>query len=107
MKHFNISELEAVSNKYQVAAKTIVDHEHATIKNLVLNPGQRIPEHIVPMDVTFFIIEGKGKITIGDETVKVKAQDVVLCPPNTPMSVKACDHSGMSFLNIKTPGLKG
>lgn len=107
MKHFNISELEAILNKYQVSAKTIVDHEHATIKNLVLNPGQRIPEHIVPMDVTFFIIEGKGKITIGEETVKVKPLDVVLCPPNTPMSVKACDHSGMSFLNIKTPGLKG
>lgn len=106
MKPINIKEIKSVLNKYNVEAKTLVDHENATIKNLFLNPGQAIPDHKVPMDVTFFILEGKGSITIGDETVKVKPYDCLLCPPNTFMSVKADEDSSLSFLNIKTPGLK-
>jgi len=106
MKHVNMKELVSVSNKYNVQAKTLVDHDNATIKNLYLNPGQAIPDHKVPMDVTFFILEGTGTITIAGETAKVKPYDCLLCPPNTFMSVKADEDSPLSFLNIKTPGLK-
>lgn len=106
MKHLNMNEIEAVLNKYNVAAKTLVDHDNATIKNLFLNEGQAIPDHKVPMDVTFIILEGTGTITIGGETVNVKPFDCLLCPPDTFMSVKADDNSILSFLNIKTPGLK-
>ena len=106
MKHVNMNDILPVLNKYNVSAKTLVDHDNATIKNLFLSKGQAIPDHKVPMDVTFFILEGTGSITIGGETVKVRALDCVLCPPNTFMSVKADDDSTLSFLNIKTPGLK-
>ncbi|MDY0010811.1 MAG: cupin domain-containing protein [Candidatus Izemoplasmatales bacterium] len=106
MKPLNIKEMTAVLNKYNVQAKTLVDHDNATIKNLYLNPGQAIPDHKVPMDVTFFILEGTGSITIGGETVHVKPYDCLLCPPHTVMSVRADDKSHLSFLNIKTPGLK-
>jgi quercetin dioxygenase-like cupin family protein len=106
MKHVNMKELTPVLNKYNVQAKTLVDHDNATIKNLYLNPGQAIPDHKVPMDVTFFVLEGTGSITIAGETVNVKPYDCLLCPPNTFMSVKADENSSLSFLNIKTPGLK-
>ncbi|MDT8337204.1 MAG: cupin domain-containing protein [Candidatus Izemoplasmatales bacterium] len=106
MKPINIKDIEPVLNKYNVSAKTLVDHDNATIKNLFLNPGQSIPDHKVPMDVTFFILEGTGQITIGEETAKVKPFDCLLCPPNTFMSVKADDDSTLSFMNIKTPGLR-
>jgi quercetin dioxygenase-like cupin family protein len=71
MKHLKLNEIESVLNKYSVKAKTLVNHDHATIKNLYLNPGQAIPDHKVPMDVTFFILTGNGQITIGGETVDV------------------------------------
>ena len=79
--------------------------KNATIKNLLLNPGDAIPIHYMPVDVTFFILEGTGKITIADTTFSVKPQDIVICPINVAMSVKADDSSALSFLNIKTPGI--
>ncbi|MFA7075821.1 MAG: cupin domain-containing protein [Candidatus Izemoplasmatales bacterium] len=106
MIHYNINEIPSVLNEYNVQAKTLVDHNFSTIKNLFLNSGQSIPDHKVPMDVTFFILEGIGSITIGNETVNVKPNDCLLCPPNTYMSVKADKNSPLSFLNIKTPGLR-
>jgi len=101
-----MKDINFVLNKYSINARTLVDHDNATIKNLFLNKGERIPDHQVPMDVTFFILEGTGRITIGDETEPVKPNDVVLCPPNTKMSVQADENSTLSFLNIKTPGLR-
>jgi mannose-6-phosphate isomerase-like protein (cupin superfamily) len=87
-----------------VLAKTIVNHRHATIKNLILHPDEAIPTHQVGVDVTFFILEGTGTITVGHTVHLVGPNDIVLCPPDTPMSVQAAGD-GLSFLNIKTPGI--
>jgi len=105
MIHFNLKDLETNINMRGFKAKTIINHKNATIKNLLLNPGAAIPIHYMPVDVTFFILEGTGKITIADTTFSVKPQDIVICPINVAMSVKADDSSALSFLNIKTPGI--
>lgn len=105
MTHFNLKDLETKINMRGFKAKTIVNHKNTTIKNLLLNPGDAIPIHYMPVDVTFFVLEGTGKITIGDKTYSVKPQDIVICPINVGMSVKADDNSPLSFLNIKTPGI--
>jgi len=105
MTHFNLEDLKAEINIRGVHAKTLVNHKNTTIKNLLLKAGEAIPTHQVGVDVTFFILDGHGEISIGDDTYKIKANDIVLCPPNVPMSVKADDDSPLSFLNIKTPGI--
>lgn len=104
MNHMHLSEIPTKINIREIAAKTIVHHDHITMKNLILKPQEAIPPHQVPVDVTFFVLEGTGSITIGDKTVDVAQNDIVLCPPNTPMSIKA-SKMGLSFLNIKTPGI--
>lgn len=103
--HISLSEIKAEKNIRGIHAKTIVNHKHATIKNLILTKGESIPPHQVGVEVTFFILEGFGQITINHVTYNVKPFDIVLCPMNTEMSVKANEDSGLSFLNIKTPGI--
>ncbi len=106
MKLMSMNQMTQELNKYGIKTRTLVDHQTATIKHLFLEKGESIPNHQVSMDVTFFILEGNGKITIAGEQVLVKTHDVVLCPPHEVMSVKADINSTLSFLNIKTPGMK-
>ncbi|MFC2133972.1 cupin domain-containing protein [Bacteroidota bacterium] len=40
---------------------------------------------------TFFVLEGKGKITVGDETEMVGEGDMVFVPRNTPHTTEAVD----------------
>lgn len=40
---------------------------------------------------TFFVLEGKGKVTIGDETEMVGVGDVIFVPINTPHTTEAID----------------
>lgn len=105
MNYKKLKDIPQVLNKYQVLSQVLADHEHATIKALFLEKDQAIPVHQFPLDVTFVILEGHGQIMIGGETRKVESLDVILCPQNTEMSVKADPSSSLYFLNIKTPGL--
>lgn len=105
MSHYNLKDLDTVLNIRGIKAKMMVNHKNATIKNLLLDAGEAIPTHFMPVDVTFFILEGTGSITIGDSTYRVKPQDIVLCPIDVGMSVQADHNSPLSFINIKTPGI--
>lgn len=88
-----------------IQSKIINDTESITMKNLILGANESIPNHQVPVDVTFFILTGTGIITIGGKKHNVLKDDVVICPPNVVMSVHA-SNEGLSFINIKTPGIK-
>ena len=105
MDYKKLNDIPREFNKYQVLSQILVDHNHATIKALFLEKAQAIPVHQFPFDVTFIVLEGHGEIMIGDEFQKIQPMDVILCPPNTKMSVIADKESTLYFLNIKTPGL--
>lgn len=47
-------------------------------------PGQGPPLHTHPYVETIFMIEGKARLTIGDETREVEAGAVAVVPANTP-----------------------
>lgn len=106
MSHTNLKDIQTQINIRGIKAKTMVDHKNATIKNLILDKGDKIPNHQVPVDVTFFILKGKGIISIDGIDYQVKPMDTLTCPPNTIMSVEADMNHNLSFLNIKTPGFK-
>lgn len=106
MSLIKMKELKGEINKKGVLMKTLVDHQNATVRNLILKIDQVIPPHEVPVDVFFYIISGKGSIQIGNTKMDVEEQDIIVCPPNTPMSVFADKGEELSFLNVKTPKLQ-
>ncbi|WP_018248693.1 cupin domain-containing protein [Orenia marismortui] len=105
MEIIKMDQVEGSKNKRGVVAKKLLKHDNAQIMNLVLSPGDVVPEHSVPVDVFFYIVEGKGTLQIGDEESVVEAKDIIICPPNTKMSLKADQEEEFVVLNVKTPSL--
>lgn len=60
-------------------------HE-APISAYVVNakPGQGPPLHLHPYVEVIFTLEGRAKVTIGEETREVEAGAIAVVPPNTP-----------------------
>ncbi len=105
MKVIKLDELEVSENKKGVTAKKLISEDNVTLTNLVLKPGDIVPAHSVPVDVFFYIVEGKGTLKIGDEERVVQEKEVIVCPPETTMMLKADQGVKFSVLNVKTPGL--
>ncbi len=101
-----MTEVEGTINQRGILSTPLVNHEHLSIHNLVLKPGESIPPHRMPVDVTFYVVAGQGTIFIGDTENPVIPGDIVQCPIETTMSVAAAEEEGLSVLNMKTPSIK-
>ena len=106
MEIIKLSEIEFEKNAKNVLFKIVHKNENVTITNIKLNTDEKVPPHKVPVDVFFYIIKGSGKITIGEETKDVTANEIIICPPNTMMSLWADKGEEFVFINVKTPSLK-
>lgn len=103
MEIIKMDQVEGKEVRGGVIAKQLIKHEHVKVMNIILNPGEIIPEHNVPVDVFFYVVEGKGTLQIGDERAVVTAKDIILCPPKTNMSLSADQGTKFVVLNVKTP----
>ncbi|MFA7661718.1 MAG: cupin domain-containing protein [Anaerovoracaceae bacterium] len=90
-------------NMRGVSAVHLINETHTRVTKITMHPGDEVPAHDVPVEVFFFVIQGKGTIQIGEELAIVEAQDLVLCPMNTKMSLRADQGDTFVVLNVKTP----
>lgn len=58
--------------------------ESAQIMHMTLQPGERLIPHKTPVDVTFYVLEGRPTIHIGDEKESF-GQDTLIESPATIM----------------------
>jgi quercetin dioxygenase-like cupin family protein len=105
MEIIKMDQVEGSKNKRGVIAKGLLKNDDAQIMNLVLEPGDVVGKHSVPVNVFFYIVEGTGTLKIGDEEQVVEAKDIIPCAPNTTMSLEADQGEKFVVLNVKTPSL--
>jgi quercetin dioxygenase-like cupin family protein len=106
MNIIKIDDVKGKVNKRGVVVKELIDIDPVRVINIALKPGESVPDHKVPVEVFFYILEGKGTIRIGDEKAIVSANDIITCPKETVMSLNADQGEVFSFLNVKTPSWK-
>ncbi|MFW6001482.1 MAG: cupin domain-containing protein [Halanaerobium sp.] len=105
MEIIKLEELEGKTNKRGVVAKAVLKNDNAQVMNLILSEGDIVPAHQVPVDVFFYVREGKGTLRIGEESNIVEEGTIITCPPNTEMELKADQGEKFEVLNVKTPSL--
>lgn len=105
MEIIKMEEITGKTNKRGVTAKQLLKNEDVQVMNLVLNPGDEVPTHAVPVNVFFYVVSGEGTLHIGDEKAIVSEKDIIPCPPNTEMALAADQGKEFVVLNVKTPSL--
>lgn len=103
MKVIKVNELPFKKTGWGIKGKPIIDMPEIGIINLVMEPGEKVPSHKTPVNVLFQVIEGKGTITIGDETQIVEAGNIVVSPLQVPHALEANQGCVFSVYVIKTP----
>lgn len=103
MEITKFSETASSKNPHGVDARPIYAHENAQVIVLTLKPGESLRRHITPVDVFFYVLEGKGIVEVGDEKREAEKDAIV----HSPAKIIHCwyneSDSPLRILVAKTP----
>ena len=88
---------------HKVEVRGLYSFEHASFVYIALKPEETLKKHITPVDATFYILEGTGKVEIGDEIETVKKGDLIFSPAKIVHRLFNDSDSPFEFLVVKTP----
>jgi quercetin dioxygenase-like cupin family protein len=103
MEIIRISDRPLVETPLGLQARAIVDLPDVNVMNLILEPGEKVPSHSTPVNALFYVIEGNGWATIGEEKAPVTTGEIIVSPPHVPHGLEAAAGTRMNVLIIRTP----
>lgn len=103
MKVVVVKDVESKPNPHGVDARSISDTESAQVAHITLKPGQALKKHITPVDVIFYVLEGKGLVEIGEERKEVGPDTLVESPARIPHRWINDSEDIVRILVVKTP----
>ncbi|MCW0482277.1 cupin domain-containing protein [Gaoshiqia sediminis] len=80
MKIAEVQKTPIVETPHKVDVRQLYDSESAQAMHITLQPGESLKPHITPVDVFFYILEGKPDVRVGDETIPVRKDSLVESP---------------------------
>lgn len=72
-----------------VVSKELLRKTAGTVTLFAFDAGQGLSEHIAPFDALAQIIDGSAEIRVGDETVTVRAGELLRLPAGIPHALDA------------------
>ncbi|HQN75291.1 MAG TPA: cupin domain-containing protein [Methanomassiliicoccales archaeon] len=103
MKAAKYTEFPEKDNPHKVSVRMIYDHDHGQAIVISLKRGETLKKHITPVDVMFYILEGTGKVEIGDEIKEVSKDTVIESPARIPHRLFNETSPEFRFLVLKMP----
>ena len=103
MKIIEVSNVQSKPNPHGVDARMISDLESAQVVHITLEPGESLKKHITPVDVVFYVLEGRGMVEIGDERQEVGRDTLIESPARVPHRWSNQSNGKLRILVVKTP----
>lgn len=90
-------------NKNSVIGRKILSIDEVEVVHMEVGPGKTLPLHKTPVEVFFYILEGKGEIEIGDERAVGEPDTLVESPKYIPHALHNPGTETFRLLVVKTP----
>ncbi len=68
MEIIRMDEVEEAQTPRKIEVRKVLKKKDVQVVYLKFKPGEELPLHTTKVDVFFYIVEGEGKITVGNET---------------------------------------
>jgi len=97
MKIVNVDSVALFDNPHGVEAKIIYDSDDCKTVFMALKPKQALKLHTTPVDVFFFILEGRGNVVVGEEKQEVAKNMLIESPKGIPHLL---ENTGVGFFKV-------
>ncbi|MCG7845035.1 MAG: cupin domain-containing protein [Methanomassiliicoccales archaeon] len=103
MKLARYTEFPEKDTPHKVSVRMVYDHDHGQAVVISLKPGETLKKHVTPVDVFFYVLEGTGKVEVGDELREVTKDTIVESPAKVPHRLFNDSEAEFRFLVVKMP----
>lgn len=90
-------------NPHKVEVCQLYNKETAQVMHITLQPGESLKPHKTPVDVFFYILEGKPTIHIGEESVAFEKDRLIESPADIVHSISNEGSDIARILVTKAP----
>ncbi|MDA3872295.1 MAG: cupin domain-containing protein [Candidatus Marinimicrobia bacterium] len=103
MKIRNYKNLKVAKNPHGIQSTKMYDTDDALIMHLVLKAGESLKPHITPVDVAFYVLEGKPTIMVSNEKNQVTKDDIIESPKDIVHCIYNETKNDVRVLVMKLP----
>ena len=87
----------------QVVSRTFAQNPALSVTLFAFDQGEGISAHTVPADALVHILDGRARITIGEQEIEAQAGQVVVMPEGVPHALHADQRFKMLLVVVKRP----
>ena len=103
MKIINYKTEDIKETPHKVDVRALYNHDNAQVMHITLKAGESLKPHITPVDVFFYILEGKPSVKVGDEEIAVDKDNLVESPKGIVHNLSNNTDEIARILVVKAP----
>jgi len=103
MKTIQALEAPEVQTPHNVNVRKLHETDHVAVMLITLKPGEALKLHVTPVDVFFYLLEGRGTVEIAGEKQTVVPNTLIPSPARIPHRLMNESDALVRFLVVKTP----
>lgn len=88
---------------HKVDVRQLYDKDSAQVMHITLQPGEALKPHKTPVDVFFYVLEGKPTIHIGEEAIAFEKDTLIESPKDIVHYISNQDSKQARILVTKAP----
>lgn len=108
--HKQVETIEAAPQKAGrgVSMKMLLSPDESpsfAMRNFIIDAGGYMPLHTNTVEHEQYVLSGRAKVIIGDQSIEAEAGDVLLIPAGVPHSYETLGDEAYSFLCLVPKGV--
>jgi len=107
MRKSGIEDGRIIKDDSGVLARALYSAPEAMVIHIEVAPGGFVKPHVTPVDMEFFVLEGEGTFSLGEESTEAGAGTLIPSPRGVPHGMKNAGPGVLWVLAIKNPRPEG
>jgi mannose-6-phosphate isomerase-like protein (cupin superfamily) len=103
MRKMGLDEGKILKDDSGVLARAIYSSPEAMIVHITVQPGGFVKPHVTPVDMEFFVLEGRGSFSLGEESTEAGPGILLPSPRGVPHGMKNPGPGILRVLAVKNP----
>ncbi len=101
MKTTRLDEAFVVMSDERMTGRRLYASPSAVIVHMTVHPGREVEPHSADVDLELFVISGKGRFSVGDESAQAGPGDLIECPADMPHGIVNMGEGPLELIVIK------